>query len=406
MPGATRAGTGSPETAPRPYGPGGYGPGVVGRGRSAPDWRRRGTGRGHRARGTAGASTSRPAPVRWPSVGYGVDPRRGSAGVGRRVCVERLGGDPVAVGRRSPVAARSPTAGPSGRTYGRGRPGGRRWPRPRPAVARPTPDDRCPRVGIGRPSYSDRRGRTSDLEQLGFLVLEDLVDVATYLWVRSSSSFSARRPSSSPASPSLTMRSSSSLALRRTLRIATLASSPLCRATLIMSRRRSSVIGGRIEPDLRALVVGVDPEVGVPDRLLHRLDLRRVVRLDDHHAGLGDGDRGHLRQRGGRTVVVDHDAGEHGRRGPAGTDRGELVLGELDRPLHLLLGLEEGLVNHLVRRLLRRCAASDQLTFRPAARLAAVISVPISLAADGPDDRVLALGAEHQHRQPVLHGTG
>ena len=55
----------------------------------------------------------------------------------------------------------------------------------------------------------------------------------------------------------------------------------------------------------------------------------------------------------GRAVVVDDDLGEHRRRGPAGADGGELLLGVLDRPLHLLLGLEEGLVDHRSVRLLR-----------------------------------------------------
>ena len=88
--------------------------------------------------------------------------------------------------------------------------------------------------------------RRSDLEQLGLLVLHRVVDAVRRTGaVRSSSSFSARRTSSSPASPSLTMRSSSSLARRRMLRIATLASSPLARATLTRSRRRSSVSCGK-----------------------------------------------------------------------------------------------------------------------------------------------------------------
>ena len=74
------------------------------------------------------------------------------------------------------------------------------------------------------------RGRraASDLEQLGFLVLEQLVDLRRRTcWVSFSSSFSARRTSSSPASPSLTSLSSASLAWRRMLRIETLASSRL-----------------------------------------------------------------------------------------------------------------------------------------------------------------------------------
>src|SRR6266540_651007 len=69
-----------------------------------------------------------------------------------------------------------------------------------------------------------------------------------------------------------------------------------------------------------------------------------------------------------RTVVVDHDLGKHRWRGAAGPDRRELLLGELDGPLHLLLGFEERLVDHVLRRLLLETVARRQ---------AAVMSVPI-----------------------------
>ena len=60
-----------------------------------------------------------------------------------------------------------------------------------------------PSSGEGAPVDPLMRTVLSDLEQLGFLVLEQSSIMATCLAVRSSSAFSARRTSSSPASPSL-----------------------------------------------------------------------------------------------------------------------------------------------------------------------------------------------------------
>src|SRR5690606_29376493 len=65
---------------------------------------------------------------------------------------------------------------------------------------------------------------------------------STCVFVIASSSFSARAMSSSPTS--LTRASRSSFALRRTLRMATLASSPLARTSFTYSLRRSSVSSG------------------------------------------------------------------------------------------------------------------------------------------------------------------
>jgi hypothetical protein len=109
---------------------------------------------------------------------------------------------------------------------------------------------------------------------------------------------------------------------------------------------------GEVDAQLGALVVGVHAQVRIADRPLDRAELGRVVRLDDHHAGLGDADGGHLRHGGGCAVVVDEDLGEHRRRRATRTDRGELLLGVLDRAFHSFFGLEEGLLDHLLRRLL------------------------------------------------------
>src|SRR6185369_12411733 len=139
----------------------------------------------------------------------------------------------------------------------------------------------------------------------------------------------------------------------------------------------------QVDPQLVALVVGVDTEVRVAQRLLHGVDLAVVVRLDDRHPRLGHRDRCHLGQRRRGAVVVDDDLGEHSRRRATGTDRREVFLRVLDRPLHLLLGLEECVVDHLSSPLsLRPCHAL--LGFARAGggpghdrRQAVVINVPI-----------------------------
>src|SRR5580700_11245321 len=82
---------------------------------------------------------------------------------------------------------------------------------------------------------------------------------ATYTCVRSSSSRSARRPSSSPASPPLTSLSIVSLACRRMLRIETRLSSALCRAILMNSLRRSSESSGKITRMMAPSFDGLTP---------------------------------------------------------------------------------------------------------------------------------------------------
>ena len=85
----------------------------------------------------------------------------------------------------------------------------------------------------------------SDLEELGFLVLEQLVDARDVLVGDVLEVLLGPATSSSPAGPSSASFCSAPIACRRTLRIAMRASSALLRATLMNSRRRSSVSWGR-----------------------------------------------------------------------------------------------------------------------------------------------------------------
>ena len=99
-------------------------------------------------------------------------------------------------------------------------------------------------------------------------------------------------------------------------------------------------------PDDQSVIGGVHTEIGIPDRLLHRLELAGIVGLDHGHPGLGHRHAGQLDQGGGSTVVIHDDLGEHRRTGAAGTYRGEILLGHQYGLFHLLLRIEEGVVDH------------------------------------------------------------
>ena len=187
----------------------------------------------------------------------------------------------------------------------------------------------------------------SDLEQFGLLVLDQVVDLV-HVAVGGVLELLLRAARPRPRRPRRprAMRSSSSFALRRMLRMATLASSPLPRATFTSSRRRSSVSCGKTTRMIWPSLVGLTPEVGVADGLLDGPQLAGVVGLDDRHARLGNVDRGQLVERRHRAVVVDDDPVEHraASRGRCGRcARSSLAT---DGLLHLLLGVEEGLVDH------------------------------------------------------------
>src|SRR6478736_4963860 len=99
--------------------------------------------------------------------------------------------------------------------------------------------------------------------------------------------------------------------------------------------------------DERSVVARIDAEVGVTDDPLDRAELGGVVGLDDRHSRLGDVHGRQLRDRSGRAVVVDDHPGEAVRARPSRAEAAELVAGDVHRFLHLLLGLEERLVDHV-----------------------------------------------------------
>src|SRR5262245_55758303 len=104
--------------------------------------------------------------------------------------------------------------------------------------------------------------------------------------------------------------------------------------------------GGYRQANQLAVVRGRDAEVGFEDRALDRLHRARIERLDGEHSRLGHVDRGQLLDGGLLAVVVDVDPVGQRRRGSAGTDRVELVLGRLDGLVHAPLAVVEQVVDH------------------------------------------------------------
>src|SRR6476660_8335046 len=103
---------------------------------------------------------------------------------------------------------------------------------------------------------------------------------------------------------------------------------------------------GEHAADETAVVGRVDPEVGLADRLLDVGHRALVVGLDQDHPRLGGGERRQLLQGGRRPVVVDDDLVEHAGVRATGPDRRELLARRLDRLVHLAVGLVEDVVDH------------------------------------------------------------
>src|SRR5579884_1705678 len=88
------------------------------------------------------------------------------------------------------------------------------------------------------------------------------------------------------------------------------------------------------EADHRAVVARRQPDVGLLDRPLDRLDRALVVRLDRQHPSLRRADRGQLLEGGQRPVVVDLDAIEESRTRAPRAHRAELVARRLHGLVH------------------------------------------------------------------------
>src|SRR3954452_16087013 len=211
------------------------------------------------------------------------------------------------------------------------------------------PPGSADRAGAGRRGRDAEEGMdsvTSDLEELGFLVLHEIVHLrhvagghALELLLGPLLLVLANLP---------VLDDALQLVHRGAAHAADGHLGVLALAARHLDHVPAALLGELREDDADdlAVVARVDPEVGVADRALHALQLARVVGLDDGHAGLGDLHRGELVERGPGPVVLDLDAVEHGRAGPAGAHAAEVVLGDAAPLLHLLLGVEERLVDH------------------------------------------------------------
>src|SRR5207237_43674 len=100
------------------------------------------------------------------------------------------------------------------------------------------------------------------------------------------------------------------------------------------------------EADELAVGHRVEAEIALADGLLDVLDLTLLPRLDGDQTRLGDADGGHLLDRRGHAVVVDPDAVEHARVGPAGAHLGQVAAERLDRFVDARAQLLEYLVQH------------------------------------------------------------
>src|SRR5450631_1371598 len=189
-------------------------------------------------------------------------------------------------------------------------------------------------------------GFTSDLEQLDFLVPQDIVDLAD-IAVREVVEFFLGTMNVVFAGVTCLLE----LVERFLCMAANVAD---CDPRLFgFAARQFDVVATALFGELwnadadHVSVVGrIHAEIGIANRFLDRAQRSLVVGADHDHARVGDGEAGQLVKRRHRAVVLDYDPGEHTGMRASGADRGEAVFGDTDGLVHLLLGLEEGVVDH------------------------------------------------------------
>src|SRR6478672_1366773 len=172
--------------------------------------------------------------------------------------------------------------------------------------------------------------RSSDLEQLGFLVLEHLVDLVGVLLGDAVETL---------LRTGYVVLADLAVLLELLERLLGVAADVADRhaAVLGLGLGHLDVVLAALLGQLRqrhadglAVVGGVHAQVRVPDRLLDGGQRAHVVGRDDDDPRFGGGERRQLLQRRRRTVVVGRQLVEHRRVGPAGADRREVLPRHLD----------------------------------------------------------------------------
>src|SRR5699024_8096816 len=146
-------------------------------------------------------------------------------------------------------------------------------------------------------------------------------------------------------------------------------------------------------------VARVDAEVRFAQGFLDGVHGGFVVGADEDGTSFLDGDRGELLQGGGRTVVVDHQLVEHGGVGAAGADGAEVFAHHFHGLVHLVFGLEKGLLDHScsLGLLLAGWAVTTVPIFSPLRAPATFPSMPM------PNTRIVR--ALSRHRASAVEST-
>src|SRR6478672_1728199 len=186
----------------------------------------------------------------------------------------------------------------------------------------------------------------SDLEQLGFLVLEQVVDlVGVGLGHRVEALLGPGHVVLADLAVLLELLQA---LLGRAADVAHRDAAVLGLAARELDVLLATLLGelGEHAAQHLAVVGGVHAEVGVADRPLDRRHRALVEDLDQDRAGVLRGEAGELLERGLGAVVVGRDLGEHRGVRASGADRGELLAGRLDGLAHLGVGIVHDVVDH------------------------------------------------------------
>src|SRR5699024_623914 len=142
-----------------------------------------------------------------------------------------------------------------------------------------------------------------------------------------------------------------------------------------------------------SVIAGIHPQIGVTDGTLDGPELAEVIRFDDRHTSLRNVDARQLVEWRRHAVVLHRDAGEHRRCRSSGPYRGKVLLGNRHGLFHLVLGIEESVVDHGHSLILRESSDGGWGTYE----------CPDPLTAHRTGNVALSEEIEHQDRHVVVH---